>query len=92
MAFFLLMGCSRQILAKGCTQADFKGIYSALGVGVIVFPPPDTTVQGPFTRIGWVEFDGVDKVNFIWTRGSYNGVIYDHLFGGSYTVNPDWTH
>jgi hypothetical protein len=90
----LLLVASQQMPAQRvCSNSDFFGPYAALGEGIVTIPPPppNEPVIGPISRVGRVLASGDGQVGFTWTKGSYDGKIFDHTFGGTYSVNRDCT-
>jgi hypothetical protein len=73
-----------------CSNRTLKGTYGLDGSGIIFPPPvpPAPPVVGPFVRVGAVRFDGAGGVEYI-TVSSYNGIVTDEPYVGTYTVEAD---
>ena len=77
--------------AQNCSNAQFKGVYSALAKGEFLSGiPVPPFLLGPTTRIGRVEVDGKGHAT-LQAITSLNGVVLPEEYGGSYNVNPDCT-
>ena len=70
-----------------CGNESLKGTYGLDGAGSI-YGPPELPVAGPFVRVGTVHFDGAGGVRYD-TVSSYNGIVTDEPYVGSYTVGAD---
>lgn len=87
-----ILGASTVRADEGaCSLASLGGTYAIQGQGTIVeqlrgFPPPPF----PFAETGIVTFDRAGKL-FGKTTVTFNGVVLQPTFTGSYTVNSDCT-
>ena len=89
MAFSLMALPGAQ--AQNCSEAQFKGVYSALAKGEFLSGiPVPPQLLGPTTRVARVEVDGKgnSKLRAI---TSLNGIVINEEYGGIYTVNSDCT-
>lgn len=76
---------------RTCTVATLGGAYAIQGQGTIVgqlpgFPPPPF----PFAETGIVTFDRAGKLSGK-TTVTFNGVVLQPTFTGTYSVNSDCT-
>src|SRR4030095_12755416 len=55
-----------------------------------IFLPPNTPITGPFARAGYATVDGAGEL-LITSTGSYNGLIFNEEFPGTYEVKPHCT-
>jgi hypothetical protein len=73
--------------ARTCADQDFKGVYSPLNQGNVVFAPLPFLV-GPFARTGRAVADGRGGFKAE-TIDSVNGVIATGEITGTYVVSPN---
>jgi hypothetical protein len=72
-----------------CSNAQFKGVYSALAKGEFNLPALGP-LNGPTTRIGRVQVDGLGNSE-ISAITSLNGVVLKESYEGNYTISVDCT-
>src|SRR5258705_7399973 len=90
LALLVFLGANANAqIRQWCTDADFAGSYGLLASGAIHLAP-DTRVVGPFGRVGRVVSDGAGKLA-VQTIASYNGIIFDEPYAGTYKVSSDCT-
>jgi hypothetical protein len=72
-----------------CSNAGFKGVYSALAKGEFNLPSLGP-LNGPTTRIGRAQVDGKGNSE-ISAITSLNGVVLKESYEGNYAINADCT-
>ena len=86
---FLLGAQAEAQIRQWCTDGDFVGSYGLLASGSILLAP-DARVVGPFGRVGRIVSDGAGRLA-VQTTASYNGLVFDEPYGGTYKVSSDCT-
>lgn len=75
---------------KGCSNEALAGSYGFTGNGAFIAGNDDGVPAGPYTTVGFINFDGAGNFTVTYEVETFNGIFMnDPPFTGTYTVNSD---